>query len=167
MSVTQLIPWTRNRNSLVRSGNRDPFFALQREVNRLFDDMWSGLDMPMLRGRLGERTGWPTLDLSERDKEFVLTVEVPGMDEKDVDVQFANGTLIVRGERKEERTEAQGEAHYSERMHGRFERQIPLDVDIDLTRAKATLKNGLLTVTLPKAAQTATETHRIAVSRAA
>jgi HSP20 family protein len=166
MSVTQLIPWNRNRNSLVRTGNRDPFFSLQREVNRLFDDMWNGLDMPLLRNSQIEN-GWPVIDLVEHDKDFTLNVELPGMDEKDVDIQIAEGTLILRGERKEEREDVKGDQRYSERMYGRFERQIPLGMDIDLAKAKATLKNGLLTVNLPKAAQAKVETHRIPVSKAA
>lgn len=167
MSVTQLIPWNRNRNSLVRTGSRDPFFTLQREVNRLFDDMWNGFDMPLLRGGMTENNGWPTIDLVEHDKDFLLNVELPGMEEKDIDIQFADGTLILRGERKEERADVKGDQRYSERMYGHFERQIPLGVDIDLAKAKATLKNGLLTVTLPKAAQAQVETHRIPVSKAA
>lgn len=167
MSVTQLIPWNRTHNSLVRTGNRDPFFALQREVNRLFDDMWSGLDAPLFRGGQSDGNGWPTIDLVDREKDVVLTVEVPGMDEKDVDVQFSDGTLILRGERKEEREDARSDHRYSERFYGRFERRIPLGMDIDLGKAKASLRNGLLTITLPKAAQVETQTHRIPVSRAA
>ncbi len=166
MSVTQLIPWNRNRSSLVRAGNRDPFFALQREMNRLFDDMWSGFDMPQLRGGQLDN-GWPSIDLVDHDKNLVLTVEVPGMDEKDVDIQFADGTLYLRGERKEEREDVKSDHRYSERMYGRFERQIPLGIDIDLAKAKATLDNGLLTVTLPKAAHVESKTHRIPVSKAA
>jgi HSP20 family protein len=167
MSVTQLIPWNRNHNSLARTGNRDPFFALQREVNRLFDDMWSGFDAPLFRGGLMESNGWPTIDLVEHDKDVVLTVELPGMEEKDVDVQFSDGTLILKGERKEEREDVKSDRRYSERFYGRFERHIPLGTDIDLGKARAALRNGVLTVTLPKAAQVENRTHRIPVSRAA
>jgi HSP20 family protein len=167
MSVTQLIPWNRNHNSLARTGNRDPFFALQREVNRLFDDMWSGFDAPLFQGGALESNGWPTIDLVEHDKEVVLTVELPGMEEKDVDVQFSDGTLILRGERKEEREDVKSDHRYSERFYGRFERRIPLSMDIELDKAKAALRNGLLTITLPKAAQVETRTHRIPVSKAA
>lgn len=166
MSVTQLIPWNRNRNSLVRTGSRDPFFTLQREVNRLFDDMWNGFDMPLLRGGLNE-SGWPTIDLAEHDKDLVLTVEVPGMDEKDIDIQFADQCLILRGERKEEREDAKGDHRYSERYYGRFERRIPLSMEIEPDKAKAVLRNGLLTVTLPKAAQAEVTGRRIPISKAA
>ncbi|MER3546190.1 MAG: hypothetical protein C4338_00790 [Rhodanobacteraceae bacterium] len=167
MSVTQLIPWNRNRNALVRTGNRDPFFALQREVNRLFDDMWNGFDLPMMRSGGLLDSGWPHIDLIEKDKDFVLTVEVPGMDEKDIDVQFADQCVILRGERREERSENQADYHYNERYYGRFERRIPLSVDIQPDKAKAVLRNGVLTVTLPKAAQTETAGHRIPISKAA
>ncbi|SRR5579875_423089 len=166
MSVTQLIPWNRNRNSLVRSANRDPFFALQREVNRLFDDMWNGFDLPLMGGSQTD-LGWPMVDLVEHEKEFVLTAEVPGLEEKDIDIQLADQTLILRGERKEERDEKKSDYRYSERYYGRFERRIPLQVDVDMDKAKATLRNGLLTVTLPKAALAETTGHRIPISKAA
>ncbi len=171
MSVTQLIPWNlgnrnRDRSSLARSTSRDPLFALQRDVNRLFDEMWSGFDLPFLRdGRTDN--GWPTVELVEHDKDFVLTVEMPGMKEKDVDVQFVDGTLILRGERKEERDDVKNNHRYSERFYGRFERRIPLGVDINHDEAKAVLSNGVLTVTLPKAAQVETDSYRIPVSAAA
>jgi HSP20 family protein len=166
MSVTQLIPWNHNRNSLVRTDNRDPFFALQREVNRLFDDMWNGFDMPLLREGLND-TGWPTIDLAEHDRDLVLTVEVPGMEEKDIDIQFADQCLILRGERKEERESVKSDHRYSERRYGRFERRIPLPVEIEPDKAKAVLRNGLLTVTLPKAAQAEVTSRRIPISKAA
>ncbi len=167
MSVTQLIPWNRNRNALVRSGNRDPFFALQREVNRLFDDMWSGFDLPMIRSGTMLDAGWPHIDLVEKDKDLVLTVEVPGMEEKDIDIQFVDQALILRGERREERSDNQADHHYSERYYGRFERRIPLSVEIEPDKAKAVLRNGVLTVTLPKAAQAQTTGHCIPISKAA
>lgn len=166
MSVTQLIPWNRNRSSLVRSSNRDPFFTLQREVNRLFDDIWSGFDMPPMRGGIADSNGWPTVDLVEHDKDFLLNVELPGMDEKDIDIQFIDQCVIVRGERKEERESDQRDQHYSERYYGRFERRIPLGVEVQADKAKAVLRNGVLNVTLPKA-QTEKRGQRIAISKAA
>ncbi|HEY8586437.1 MAG TPA: Hsp20/alpha crystallin family protein [Rhodanobacter sp.] len=173
MSVTQLIPWnlgsrsrSRDQSSLVRAENRDPIFALQRGVNRLFDDLWNGFEMPSLRDGL-IANGWPTVELVEHDEDFVLTVEMPGMNEKDVDVQFVDGTLILRGERKEDRDDVKNDLRYSERFYGRFERRIPLGVDISHDKAKAVLRHGVLTVTLPKVAQNESQTHRIPVSNAA
>lgn len=167
MSVSQLIPWNRNRNALTRSSVRDPIFSLQREVNRLFDDMWNGFDLPMFHNGATMASTWPTVDLIERDKELVLKVEVPGMEEKDIDVQFADQTVILRGERREERDEKKEGQLFSERYYGRFERRIPLGVEIEADKAKAVLRNGVLTITLPKSAQAEAEVHRIPVSKAA
>jgi len=139
---------------------------LQRAVNRLFDDMWSGPDLPMIRSAGVLDSGWPQIDLAEKDKEFVLTVEVPGMEEKDIDVQFADQCVILRGERRK-RSDNQADHHFSERYYGRFERRIPLSVDIEPEKAKAVLRNGVPTVTLPKSAQAETTGHRIPISKAA
>lgn len=168
MSVTQLIPWNRNRNALVRTtGNRDPFFALQREVNRLFDDLWSGLDFPTTQASGMLESTWPHIDLLEKEKEFVLNVEVPGVEEKDIDIRFADQCVILRAQRNQERDENESDYRYSERTYGRFERRIPLSVEIDAEQAKAVLRNGILTVTLPKAAQVEASGHRIPISNAA
>lgn len=165
MSVTQLIPWNRNRTAMVQTGHRDPFFSLQREVNRLFDDMWNSFDLPLSRGGMLQ-AGWPQIELQEQNDQFLLTVEVPGMDEKDIDIQFIGQCVVVRGERKEERESDQRDQHYSERYYGRFERRIPLGVEVQADKAKAVLRNGVLSVTLPKA-QTEKRGQRIAISKAA
>ena len=170
MNVTQLIPGTVHRNTLTRPTAHDSFFGLQHEVNRLFNNMWNGFDLPMVRSDATmTNTAWPTVDLIERDKELVLTVEVPGMAEKDIDVQFGHQTVIVRGERHAEGDEKKEDQlyGYSERYYGRFERRIPLGIDIVADKAKAILRNGVLTVTLPKVVHTESELHRIAVSKAA
>lgn len=168
MSVTQLIPWNRNRSTTVPSGtgSRDPFFSLQREVNRLFDDMWSSFDMPLARSGGLMQAGWPHIELQDRGEQFVLAVEVPGMDEKDIEVQFVDQCLILSGERKEERSDEQPEQHYSERYYGRFERRIPLSAEIQPDKAKAVLRNGVLTVSLPKV-QVEKKGKRIEISKAA
>jgi HSP20 family protein len=165
MTIGKLIPWNRNRSTaLAPRLARDPILSLQRQVNRLFDELWSDFDMPALATGVGFGTEWPAVDLNETDKELVLTIEVPGMEEKDVEVQYVDGALVLRGERRGERGDGQ---RFSERYYGRFERRIPLDVEIDADKAKATLKNGVLTVTLPKTPQAQAEVHRIPVAKAA
>jgi HSP20 family protein len=163
-SIGKLIPWNRNRSTaLTPQATRDPLVSLQRQVNRLFDELWSDFDLPTF-GSTGMGTEWPAVDLSESDKELVLNVEVPGMDEKDIEVQFVNDTLVLRGERRGERGDGR---RFSERYYGRFERRIPLDIGIDPDKAKAELRNGVLTVTLPKNEQAQAEVHRIPVAKAA
>ncbi|PWK88540.1 Hsp20/alpha crystallin family protein [Fulvimonas soli] len=169
MSISQLIPWNRERSSsaLMPRETRDPFLALHREVNRLFDDLWRQFDMPMGRLDAGIGAGWPQVQLDEGDKEFVLTAELPGMSEKDVEVLFADHAVILRGERRAEREDKNRNQRLSERYYGRFERRIPLDVEIEPDKAKAEFRNGVLSVTLPKTPQAQTETVRIPIARAA
>lgn len=163
MSVSQLIPWNRNRHALTTSERRDPLLTLHREVNRLFDDMWRQFDdVPYLRDA---GASWPAVELEERDKELVLRAELPGMDDKDVEVMFADQVVVLRGERKMQREDA--ERRTSERFYGRFERRIPLDMEIEADKARAEFRNGVLTITLPKSAQALVEPVHIPVSRAA
>lgn len=148
MNVSQLIPWNRNREGSLARREGDPFFSLQREVNRLFDDMWRDFDMPLMRG--GRTLAWPAVEMVEGDKDVMLTVEVPGLSEKDLDVQFVGNAVVIRGERRMERDDGK---RMSERYYGRFERRIPLDVEIDADQAKGEVRNGVLTITLPKMPQ--------------
>lgn len=161
MNISQLIPWNRNRSGALVRRESDPFFSLQRDVNRLFDDMWRDFDAPFARqGAMAH--GWPAVDLVETDKQLTLAVEVPGMSEKDIEVQFVDNSIVVSGERRVEHEDGK---RMSERYYGRFERRIPLNVEIDPDQAKGEVRNGVLTITLPKTAQS--QARNIPVSRAA
>jgi HSP20 family protein len=104
---------------------------------------------------------WPRLELSETDKEVTVSAELPGLGEKDVQVEIANGVLSIRGEKKTERND--GSRFFSERYYGSFERQIPLE-GVEEDKAQAEFKNGVLTVTLPKAEQASRNVKRIPVN---
>lgn len=89
------------------------------------------------------RFGWPRLELRDTEKAFVISAELPGMTENDVQIEIANGVLTIRGENKSERN---GEGKYfPERSYGSFERQIPLD-NVQEDKAEASFKNGVLTI---------------------
>jgi len=129
MSINDLIPWGRSNNqtpSVFRDGDRDPFLSLHREVNRLFDDVRRSFDsrfaaldsMPSLRA-------WPNVEISETDKEIKVTAEIPGLEEKDIDVLLNEGVLTLKGEKRSETEDK--EKQFSERFYGRFERRIPLN----------------------------------------
>jgi HSP20 family protein len=171
MNVGQLIPWNRNQRTSTamanRDSSRDPFFALQREMNRLFDDVWQQFDLPLPPMGEGIAGGWPRVELSEGNKEFTLVAELPGMTEEDVEVMFVNNSVVLRGERREERKQDEAHPRLSERYYGHFERQIPLDAEIEPDKARAEFRNGVLTVSLPKSPQAQTEMVRIPVSKAA
>lgn len=159
MSVRELIPWKRNRSVPVQRAAgtaadvRDPFLALHREMNRLFEDFWSGFGSFGGFGLAGAAEGWsaPTVDLVETDDGYRLTAELPGVDEKDIEVLIADNTLTVRGEKKNEYEDR--ERALSERFYGRFERRIPLPTEVQEDRVEASFRNGVLTVTLPRSAK--------------
>ncbi|MBY4628672.1 Hsp20/alpha crystallin family protein [Rhizobium croatiense] len=167
MSVRDLIPWGRNNGnqglSLLRDDDRDPFLSLHREVNRLFDDVFrgSGSGLPSLRGVSGFGAGWPSVEISDTDKEIKVTAEVPGLEEKDIEVLLDDGVLTLKGEKRSETEDK--EKQFSERYYGRFERRIPLGTEVKEDQVEATFKNGILTVRLPKTEKAQSQVKRIAI----
>jgi HSP20 family protein len=130
-------------------------------MNRLFDDVFRGFDAT---GPFGGRGSWPSTDIEETEKEYRITAELPGLEEGDVEVLLQDGVLTVRGEKKAE-SENRNRT-YSERFFGRFERQIPLALDVDDTAVSATFRNGVLTVTVPKSARAVERSKRIPINSA-
>ncbi len=166
MNMRDLIPWGRNQQvtpSRYREEG-DPFVTLHREMNRLFDDVFRGFDMAPFGsfGSVGRTMGWPQVEMSETDKDLRISAELPGMDEKDVELLTGDGVLTIRGEKKSEVEDK--ERAFSERYYGRFERRIPLGQDVDEGKIEAAFKNGVLTITVPKTAQAASPMRRIAIT---
>jgi HSP20 family protein len=167
MSVRDLIPWGRNNGSqvpnLLRDDDRDPFLSLHREVNRLFDDVLRGFGsgLPSFGNGSAFRAGWPSVEISEVDKEIKVTAEVPGLEEKDIEVLLHDGVLTLKGEKRSESEDK--DRQFSERYYGRFERRIPLGVEADEDKIDATFRNGILTVTLPKTEKGQSQVKRIAI----
>lgn len=165
MAIRDLIPWGRqqNRGEVVTSDQQasNPFLALHREVNRLFDDVFRTMSVPSLDG-LGASLNWPKLELSETDKEVRVAAELPGLEEKDVELTVEDGVLSIRGEKKSEMEDkARG---YTERSYGRFERHIGLPPGVEQDKATATFNKGVLTITLPKSAEAIESTRRIPIN---
>jgi HSP20 family protein len=160
MAIRDLIPWNRGREV---DPQVNPFLTLHREVNRLFDDVFRGFDLsPLGTDRFIDRSmGWPNIEITETEKEIKVTAELPGLDEKDVQVELANGVLAIRGEKKTE-TEDKNRL-FSERYYGRFERRIPID-DVNQDKVAASFNNGVLTVTLPKSPDAQEKVRRIAIN---
>ena len=168
MTMRDLIPWGRNQQTTPSRSHEggDPFMTLHREMNRLFDDVFRSFDlMPFgSSGGSGRTMGWPSVEVSETDKDLRVSAELPGMDEKDVEVLMGDGVLTIRGEKRSEVEDK--ERAFSERTYGRFERRIPLGQDVDEDKVEASFKNGVLTVTVPKSAQAASPVKRIAINAA-
>ncbi|MES1147971.1 MAG: Hsp20/alpha crystallin family protein [Bradyrhizobium guangdongense] len=161
MAIRDLIPWSKPQELAPARDSFDPFLTLHREMNRLFDDVFRGFGSPGLSPSMEGRLAWPKVELSETDKALTVSAELPGMTEKDVQVEIANGVLTIRGEKK---AEHKGEGRYfSERYYGAFERQIPLD-DVQEDKVEAAFKNGVLTVSLPKSDTPRAGVKRIAIN---
>jgi HSP20 family protein len=164
MAIRDLIPWSRGQDLTVRRGGEfNPFVTLHREMNRLFDDVFRGFDLtPFGSDRFFHRgVGWPTIEVTETDKEVKVTAELAGLDEKDVSVELANGMLTITGEKKSETEDK--DRIFSERYYGRFERRIPVE-EVDEDKVSATFKQGVLTVTMPKSPQAKSNVKHIAIN---
>ena len=167
MAIRDLIPWGRESNqgpNIYRDSDRDPFMALHREMNRLIDDAFRGFEtrMPSLGGFSAAGASWPSVEISDAEKEIRVTAEIPGMDEKDVEVLLDDGVLTLRGEKRSETEDK--DKQFSERFYGRFERRIPLGYEVEEDKVNAAFHNGVLTVTLPKTQRAQAKAKRIAIS---
>ena len=167
MKVKDLIPWSPSKRGMQqqRGESRHPVRALQSDVNHVFEDFWRTFNLPM-SGLLDEDAGAaaePNIDVRETDKEIEVVAELPGMDEKDVEVSISDGMLAITGQKESERERKDQGYVLRERSFGRFERVIPLPEGLDLDAVKATFKNGLLTVTIPKTKETQAAVKRVSV----
>jgi HSP20 family protein len=124
----------------------DPFSALQREIDDLFEGFsrsFSGFPM---------RDVMPKMDVSETDKEIEITAELPGLEEKDIQLNLADNVLTIRGEKKNEREEKEKDYHLVERSYGSFTRSVQLPDGVNADGIKAVMSKGVLKVSVPKPA---------------
>jgi len=120
-------------------------------MDRLFDSFLGGVpSLTGLRQGFGEAQMTPTLDVKENEKEIVVKADLPGMDERDINLTIHNGVLSLRGEKKSEHTDQRENYHVMERSYGSFQRSIRLPETIDEDKAEARFDKGVLTITLPK-----------------
>jgi HSP20 family protein len=160
MAFTDLIPWGRNRSlTAPRFGDEsDPFLALSRDMNRILDDFTRGFGISPPT-RFGTAGTWPHVEVRETDKDVAVVAELPGMDEKDLDVSLHDGMLTLKGEKQSE----SNTAVYTERWHGQFQRSLPIGPDVDPDKVSASFKNGVLTVTLAKRPEAQQQVKRIPI----
>ncbi len=149
------------RSLPVKREERDIFSLFREEMNRLFDNFFRGFELEPFGGGFG--TFRPNVNVVEDDKEIRVSAELPGIDEKDIEVSLSKDSLTIKGEKREEK-EDKGKNYYRmERSYGSFSRTIPLPTEIDDEKVKAQFKKGVLTVTLPKTAKAIKETKKIPV----
>ncbi|KNH19834.1 molecular chaperone Hsp20 [Pseudomonas syringae] len=137
-----------------------PLEKLRQQVDHLFEDFnrGSGLSTfgrglfdvePLWRRELTGH-GMPAVDITEKDKSFEITAELPGMDQKNIEIKLSNGSLIIKGEKKEDKEEKRKGYHLSERHYGSFERMFNLPKGVDAEKIEASFSKGVLSISLPK-----------------
>jgi HSP20 family protein len=120
--------------------------SLRREMDRLWENFF--VERPL--GKIWEREWAPSLDMSETKDNFVVKAEVPGIDAKHIDISFTGDVLTIRGEKSQEKEEKEEDYHLVERSYGSFSRSVRLPAEVESTKIKASYKNGILRITLPK-----------------
>jgi len=141
--------WRRRGSSLQR-GEDHPFFALQRDINRMFDDFFRGFDLVPF-GREKSFGGFsPSVDVREDEKEVKIKAELPGLEEKDVEVTLGEDVLTIKGEKREDKEEKGEGRWYRESHYGSFSRVIPLPKGLNQEKVDARFRNGVLSITLPR-----------------
>ncbi len=135
--------------SLIRWRPTRDLLNIRDEVNRLFDNFFTGL--PERRRGLLEGEWAPSVDVAETDNEVVVTAELPGVKQDDVDITITDDVLTLKGEKKEEKEVKEKNYHRIERSYGSFQRSVSLPAGVQADKAKATYKDGVLHITVPKA----------------
>jgi len=168
-----------------------PFESLRREIDRMFDDFgrdfWSTpfrrptfaaepfWSTPFRRPTFAVEPFWrrelawgaePAVDIAESDKAYEITAELPGMDEKNIEVKLAKGGLTIKGEKHEEKEEKKKDYYLHERHFGSLERFLRVPEGVDADKIEASFKNGVLTVTLPKTPEAQKAEKKITVKAA-
>jgi len=140
------------------------FRSLQREVNRLFGDWFDLGDGYAGLSRWQDPGDFvPRMDVSENAKEVTVTLELPGMEEKDVQVSINRNLLTVQGKKETEREEQDATYHCIERCHGSFQRTLELPFEVDAEKAKARFKKGVLRILLPKPVGSQAEVRQLPI----
>lgn len=146
----------------------DPFQAFRAEMDRLAEGFfggsrWMGPFQPFPQTRNGDALVLPSIDVKEDDGTLVLTAELPGMEEKDVELSVENGVLTLRGEKRNAYEETKDRMHVMERRYGSVQRSFRLPETVDEAAISAAFDKGVLTVTMKKRPQAAPKAHKIAI----
>ncbi len=173
--TTKLPIKTEKKGMSVAPAQWMPFDSLRREVDRIFDNFRLGMWDSPFRRAFEFDLPWPrekgisiapVVDVAEKEKEFEITAELPGMDTNDIDLKLSNGMLTIKGEKKEEKVECNKDYHLSERRYGSFTRSFQVPEGVDAAKIEAAFAKGVLTVKLPKTAEAKKSETTISVKAA-
>lgn len=152
-----------------------PFESLRDEIDRLFDDFGRGVWQPFRRSLFPaaplfrSQLKWPAMpvvDVVEGEKAYEISAELPGMDEKNIEVKVADGVLTIKGEKREETEKKEKDYFLQERSFGSFERSFEVPDSVEVDQIAASFKKGVLTLTLPKKAEAQKPAKKIEVKAA-
>jgi HSP20 family protein len=170
MAIGDIVPW---RWGGLRQVSERPFEdfrgeidSLHRTLDRLFENAWGGALPSLFAETPRTRDLVPRADVAEDDKSFRVTIELPGMIEKDVAVSLTDRVLTIRGEKKEEKETKDKDVYRSERRYGSFRRAFELPAEVDASKIEASFKNGVLTIDLPKTKEAQDKVKQIQVKAA-
>jgi HSP20 family protein len=177
MAEATKLPVKNDKNTVpAKTAEWAPFDSLRREIDRVFDDFHPfGWRLPSTRSVFGFETprlgtgDWaiaPAMDVVEKEGEYEISAELPGIDENKVEIKLANNTLTIKGEKQDEKEEKQKDYYMSERRYGSFQRSFALPDGIDADKIEANFTKGVLTVKLPKTPAAQQAEKKIAVKAA-
>ena len=162
MKFENLIPTQWNSYSKpVRYNPEYPFFTLDGDMDRFLNHL--NTDFFDFR-TIPEQNHFPKVDVTETKNEFSISAELPGIDDKDIDVTLDDGTLTLKGEKKVEKEDKQGEFYSRERSYGSFQRTFKVPETIDQNKINASFNKGILTVKLPKTPESKREVKKIPIN---
>lgn len=160
MALKDLLPSLRRKRIPVRREEYSPIELLHEEIDNLFERFFRSFSLePFTFGREFS----PKIDVAESDTAVEITAELPGMDEKDIDISITEGLLTIKGEKKMEKEDKEKDYYRIERSYGSFARTIPIPEYVDLDRAEATFKKGVLKITLPKLSEMVEKKKKIPI----
>jgi HSP20 family protein len=169
MTLKSLLPFSSNRTVSPRPAEHDAFQGFRQDMNRVFDEFVRGFGMPSLvamPSRIAETMLTPRIDVSETDSEIRIAAELPGIDEKDIEVTLADDVLTIRATKKIERDNDESDFHVIERTEGTFYRSIALPFAADAQQVDANFKDGVLLVSIPKPKEARDKERRVHVKGA-
>jgi HSP20 family protein len=137
-------------------------YGLAGELDRMFDEIWRGFGAPRVRNAPADFA--PHMDVSESEGEFRIAAELPGVEQDDIEVTLEDGTLTIKGERKDDRKEKDAGFRRVETLRGSFRRSIRLPEEVDQEAVKARYRNGVLELSLPKLPEAKPEVRKIPVT---
>jgi HSP20 family protein len=159
MNIRAQLPSLWNRDEMAPVG----FRSLRKEMDKLFDDFSRGFQLPDVLSSTENMALAPDMDVHDSEKEVSLTLELPGVAEKDIDVSTSGQMITISGEKKSEHESKTKDSWRSERSFGSFSRSLTLPFTIDGSKVEAKLASGILTVVIPKPAEAVEKVKKIAV----